>query len=281
MKTIILPTDFSPVATNAMNYAVDMAMELKASLLLLHVYQVPVSYNNNTDEVAPFPVVDINELEEVNKERLASLKEDIERITSGEIKVFTQVKMGVLINELETLCETVKPFAVIMGNKGAGLIERLLIGSSALSAIRHLNWPVLIVPPGATFKGLKKIGYACDFKKLSDTIPVDVLTEWTKNFSAELDILNVDFNIDSADKKIREQEEIIRSLLGELSPKFFFINNQEIEKSIHRFAETNNIDLLIVVPRKHNLLESLFQKSHSKELVFHSHIPILSVRRKD
>ena len=180
MKTIILPTDFSPVATNAMNYAVDMAMNLKASLLLLHVYQVPVSYNNNTDEIVPLPVIDINELEKVNKERMASLKEDIEHITSGEIKVFTQVKMGVLINELETLCDSVKPFAVIMGNKGAGLIERLLVGSSALSAIRHLTWPVLIVPAGATFKGLRKIGYACDFKKLSDTIPIDVLNEWIK-----------------------------------------------------------------------------------------------------
>ena len=43
MKTIIVPTDFSPIATNAMNFAADMAVNINASLMLLHVYQVPVS----------------------------------------------------------------------------------------------------------------------------------------------------------------------------------------------------------------------------------------------
>jgi nucleotide-binding universal stress UspA family protein len=281
METIILPTDFSPVATNAMNYAVDMAMELNASLLLFHVYQIPVSYNSNADEVVPLPVIDINELEKINKERLSALKEEIEHVTSGKIKIFTELKMGVLVNELEALCETVQPFAVVMGNKGAGLIERLLVGSSALSTIRRLNWPVLIVPPGAVFKGLQKIGYTCDFKDVSDTTPVEILKEWTMAFGAELEILNVNYNRDSADKKSREQEEMLRSILGEINPKFFFINNQDVEKGVHEFAESNNVDLLIVVPRKHNLLESLFQKSHSKDLVFHSHIPILSVHRKE
>ena len=270
METIILPTDFSPVATNAMNYAVDMAMELNASLLLFHVYQIPVSYNSNTEEVIPLPVIDINELEKINKERLSSLKEEIEHVTSGKIKIFTQLKIGVLVNELEALCETVHPFAVVMGNKGAGLIERLLVGSSALSTIRHLNWPVLIVPPGAAFKGLQKIGYTCDSKNVSDTTPVDILKEWNKALGAELEILNVNNNKDSLDKRSREQEAVM---------KFFFTNNQDIEKGVHEFAESNNVDLLIVVPKKHNLLENLFQKSHSKELVFHSHIPILSVHR--
>jgi K+-sensing histidine kinase KdpD len=131
----------------------------------------------------------------------------------------------------------------------------------------------------ATFKGLQKIGYTSDFKNVSDTTPIEILKEWTKAFGAELEILNVNYNKDSEDKKSREQEGIMRSILEEINPKFFFINNQDVEKGVHEFAENNNVDLLIVVPRKHNLLESLFQKSHSKELVFHSHIPILSVHR--
>ena len=44
MKTIIIPTDFSAIATNAMRYGIDMATAIKGSILLLHVYQVPVSY---------------------------------------------------------------------------------------------------------------------------------------------------------------------------------------------------------------------------------------------
>ena len=44
MKTILVATDFSSVALNATNYAADMALAINADILLLHVYQIPVSY---------------------------------------------------------------------------------------------------------------------------------------------------------------------------------------------------------------------------------------------
>jgi len=61
MKTLIVPTDFSPVSINAMNYAADMALNIDASLLLLHVYQIPVTFTE-------VPVVNIS-LEEIRKDQ--------------------------------------------------------------------------------------------------------------------------------------------------------------------------------------------------------------------
>lgn len=278
MKTIIIPTDFSPIAVNATNYAIELAVAIKASVLLFHVYQVPVAYNNNTD--VPMPLIDINEMENVQIEKIESLKQDLEHITSGEIKIDTEVRMGVLSNELEDLCNTVQPFAVVMGNKGAGLVERLLVGSSALSAIKHLGYPVLVVPSGAIFKGIKRIGFACDFKNVADTTPVEGIKTWVKTFDAELEILNVSHS-EKHNTPASDQKEILQTLLKEAKPHFFFIHNTDVEKGINEFAENNNVDLLIVMPRKHNLLETLFQKNHATELAFHSHIPILSIHEKE
>ena len=145
MKTIIVPTDFSPVAVNAMNYAADLALAVDASLILLHVFQMPVSYNN-TD--IPLPLMDIGELEQINKERIDELKAQLQHVTSGKLNIAAEVKLGDLTDVLKELCATVHPFAVVMGTKGAGFVERLLVGSSTLSAIRHLSSPVLVVPPG-------------------------------------------------------------------------------------------------------------------------------------
>jgi nucleotide-binding universal stress UspA family protein len=278
MKTIIIPTDFSPIAINATNYAIEMAVAVKASVLLFHVYQVPVAFNNNTD--VPMPLIDINEMEKVQIEKMESLKQDLEHITSGEIKIDTEVRLGVLSNELEDLCNTVQPFAVIMGNKGAGLVERLLVGSSALSAIKHLRYPVLVVPSGAIFKGIKRIGFACDFKNVAYTTPVEGIKTWVKTFHAELEILNVSHS-EKHNSPASDQKEILKTLLKEANPHFFFINSTDVEKGINEFAESNNVDLLIVMPRKHNLLETLFQKNHATELAFHSHIPILSIHEKE
>ncbi len=277
MKTIIVPTDFSPVAINAMKYAVDLALAIDASVMLLHVYQAPVSYNNSD---IPLPLMDIGELEKINKERIDELKEQVQRVAPDKLTITAEVRLGDLTDELKAICAATHPFAVVMGTKGAGFVERLLVGSSTLSAIRQLTTPVLVVPPGAVFNGIQRIGFACDFKKIADTAPSAAIKEWVKTLNATLSVLNVD-NKKSNIKDTAEQSVLLYSLLQELRPKYFYIDNPDVEAGINTFAESNNLDLLIVIPRKHRLLDLLFQKSHTKELVFHSRIPILSVHEEE
>ena len=78
MKTILLPTDFSPAATNAMNYAVAMAKEINASIILFHVYQIPVTITE-----VPVQMINIEELRKNSATHLQSLKEKIQHITSS------------------------------------------------------------------------------------------------------------------------------------------------------------------------------------------------------
>jgi nucleotide-binding universal stress UspA family protein len=80
MKTIIVPTDISPIATNAMNFAADMAVNINASLTLLHVYQVPVSMTD-----VPVVMASADELRKSSEEKLEILKQDLAHITSGKI----------------------------------------------------------------------------------------------------------------------------------------------------------------------------------------------------
>jgi len=278
MKTIIVPTDFSPVAINAMNYAVDLAQQIDASIMLLHVYQIPVTYNNSD---IPLPFMDIGELERINKERLADLKREVEHISAGDLKIVAEVRLGELVDELKAICLSAQPFAVVMGTKGAGFVERLLVGSSTLSAMKHLPCPVLVIPPGASFKGIQKMGFASDFRKDLQSTPAGFIKDWVKMFGAVLSVVHVDEDKKPGTVVAVEQNASSHPLLAELSPQYVVIENPDVESAIHEFAETNNLDLLIVMPRKHRLLDSLFQKSHTKDLAFHSHIPILSIHEED
>ncbi|MBX2925816.1 MAG: universal stress protein [Chitinophagaceae bacterium] len=274
MQTIIVPTDFSPVAVNAMNYAVDLAKVINASVTLLHTYEIPVSYTG-TD--VPLPVINIEDLEEMNQEKLSQAKESIERITGSELQIRTELRLGDFVTELEDLAKGLKPFAIVMGTKGAGFVERLFIGSSTLSALRHLTWPIIVVPPGCVFKGIQKMCFACDFKAVGESIPAEVIKQWVAAFNAELNVLNVDYNNKNFNKDTPEQSVVLHKILKEANPKYFFIDNENVEAGISEFAEKNNVDLIVVVPKKQRLLEVLFQKSHTAELAIHSHIPILSI----
>lgn len=273
MKTIIVPTDFSPIATNAMHYAIDMAKTVNASLLLLHVYQVPVSFTDT-----PIVLVSIEDLRKGAEEQVAHLKSEVEHLTSGSLKVYTETRLGNVADELENLCNKINPFAVIMGTKGASGVERILFGSNTLTAIRHLTWPVICVPPGKTFgAGIKKIGFACDFKDVVKTTPTHYIVDFVKEFNAELDVLNVDYHNKHFKPETPEQSALLHTLLEEAKPVYHFIEHADIEDGINDFADKNNIDLIITIPKKHRLLEGVFKASSTKQLVYQSHVPVMCV----
>ncbi|HWC52092.1 MAG TPA: universal stress protein [Chitinophagaceae bacterium] len=273
MKSIIIPTDFSPIATNAMNYGVDMAKAINANIILLHVYQVPVSMTD-----VPVVVVSVDELKKEAEERLSDLKTSVEHITSGKMKVYTEARLGDIVDELEDLCNKIQPLAVVMGTKGASGIERVMFGSVTLTAIRHLTWPVICVPPGKEFgQGIKKIGFACDFRKVIETTPIHFIKDIVKEFNAELHVLNVDFENRHFKPETPEQSLMLHTMLEDVNPSYHFIEQKDVEDGINRFAETNNLDLIIAIPKKHKLLESVFKPSSTKQLVFESHIPVMCV----
>ncbi len=273
MKTIIVPTDFSPVATNAMNFAADMALNIQASVLLLHVYKVPVSFSE-----VPVVLASMDDWKKSSEEKLENLKQSLTHITSGKLKIYTEARLGDVVDELEDLCKHVQPFAVVMGTRGASGIERILFGSTTLTAIRHLKWPVIVVPPGKEFgKGIKKIGFACDFREVVETTPIHFIKQMVKEFNAELHVLNVDFENKQFKPETPEQSLLLHTMLEDANPNYHFINHIDIEDGINEFAETNNLDLLIAIPKKHKLLEGLFNKSSTKQLVAQAHVPVMCV----
>lgn len=273
MKTIIIPTDYSPVATNALHFGIEMAKAINASVMLLHVYQVPVSFTDT-----PIVLVSVEDLRKNAEEKMRILREEVEHITSGKIKVYTETRLGNIVDELMDITDKIKPFAVVMGSKGASGLEKALFGSTTLSAIRHLRAPVICVPPGRTWgTGIHKVGFACDFKNVVNTTPGAEITDFVNTFKAELHVLNVDYHNKHFSPDTPEQSALLHTLLENANPVYHFIEHPDIEDGINEFAEKNNLDLIIAIPKKHKLLEGLFHASSTKQLVFHSHVPVLCV----
>jgi nucleotide-binding universal stress UspA family protein len=273
MKTIIIPTDFSPVAINALHYGIKMAEAINASLLLLHVYQIPVTIMD-----VPMVFASEKELKKGYEDNLADIKREVEHVTSGKLKVYTEAHLGNVTDELEELCNRIKPFAVVMGTKGSTGIEKALFGSNTLTVIRHLTWPVICIPPGKQFGiGIKKTGFACDFRDVVETTPTGFIKQFVKEFHSELHVLNVDYDNRLFKEDTPEQSLLLHTLLEEVNPVYHFIQDEDIEGGINEFAEKNNLDLVIVIPRKHKLLESIFRPGSTKQIVFRSHIPVMCV----
>lgn len=272
MKKILAPTDFSQSSLNAVNYAADLARALGAELILFHVCPMPMAFSE-----VPAPATAIDRLMADARQQLKELKQIISLRERDELVISTVVSQGDLVLELEDACKRHHPYAVVMGEETMKPIERWLAGGKTVAAVRKLDWPLLVVPANISFKSIRRIGLACDLRRVVETIPAPEIKELVKQFKAELHILHVSVEPGEAvSEESMEETEWLKDILADLNPKFHFIYNEEVEEGIQAWADTHQLDLLIIVPKQHHFPASLFHRRHSPKLVMHAHIPIMS-----
>jgi nucleotide-binding universal stress UspA family protein len=271
MKTIIAATDFSDNSLNAADYAAAMACFTRDKLVLFHACPLPLAFGE-----VPVPVVTKEELLAEAGEKMANLKNKLLYNTHDRLEIETVIEQGELVTQLGKYCDKAHPFAVVIGSETASAIERLLIGGRTTAVVHRLSWPVIVIPKDAKFSHIKKIGMACDFKEVMDTIPVKQIESLVKIFKAELHVIYVNEEDRVNEANLVQQSRSLENILEGLKPRYHFLNDGDIEGSITRYLDRHKFDLLIIIPKKHSIVDKLFHSSQSKKMVLHAQIPIIS-----
>lgn len=272
MKTILVPTDFSEASRNAAEYAFEFAKVTQSKIILFHAYHIPVQ----TVDATVIMVITPQELEKENINRLNIEAEHLK--SHGEnISIEFITRAGFATDEIIDMEEELKPDLIVMGMKEAGKVSEFLIGSTATAILKSAQTPVLIIPEKARFTIPSKIALASDYKFETNAHVLDPLKEIAKLFGSQILIVNV--------VKEKENIEIEKGVAGmqmenyfeNIEHSYYFPEDSDTIKGINQFVKNNQVDLLTIIPHKHNLLENLFRKSHSKGLAFHTEIPILAL----
>ncbi len=268
MKTIIAPTDFSPVSVNSCLFAAKLAEDIKADLLLFHTMELPIA-------VAEYPVTEDVFDEEGMEKELQALKNKLAAATNNKIKIKTKNILGSPEYEIKELTKTAKPFAVVMGTHSYSTLDRLFLGSTTAYTAKHLNYPVIVVPQNASYKAIKKIALASDLKNVYD-LPASEIEMIVKLFNAELEIFYAGKNENVINKNAIGNVMLDHRLVR-LDPKFYTVEDEDTLRGISALAEKNAIDMLIVTAKKHGP----FHKSQSREFVFYSSVPVMIIHEND
>jgi nucleotide-binding universal stress UspA family protein len=244
------------------------------NLMLVNVYQLPISFSE-----VPLVTISLDEIRKISEDKLTELKQNIETITDKKLKIFTESRLGEVSEEITKLSETLAPFAIVMGTRGTTGAGRFFMGSNSISVISKVSVPVFVIPPGVRFKPFRKIGLATDLMAVVDNTPVSKIRELVQFFHAELHVLNVDYHRKHFTPSTPEETLNMDSLLAGMNPLYDFIENKDIDQGLNDFAEKNDLDLVITLPKKHSLLERFFEKSTTRELIHESHIPVMCIHR--
>jgi nucleotide-binding universal stress UspA family protein len=251
MKKILLPTDFSEAATNAFVHALEFAKIVKAELILLHTFEIPVYDSQffpenyaaiyNSLELARFDMFK----EEIPKLRAIAQERKLE-----DIVIKHRLMDGDLLYNLKDVVRQDKIDFVIMGTTGVNDWTKFFLGSNTSSVISEVEVPVLCVPVDAKFKKIKTIGFTTRYreKDKKELRKSDVTESAVKEFEAEFADENVEFLV---------------------------LPSDDVKETIIDFILYKDIDILTTITHKRSFFESLFDSSFSNRIAKEVSVPVL------
>ena len=287
MKTILVPVDFSDTSKNAAAYALNLASVVEAKkVILYHAFELTTiaSPSMMTDTgaipITALPVMSMEMMEEISNNNMRYFSESLQDICPAGVVVEKKTEPATLLDINEISKETGADL-IVMGVEGLGKFEEALVGSMEISIVKISRVPVIIVPPDAKYTSVRNIMLASDLEKVAETIPVQPIKTLLNATKAQLYVVTIYENDKDISAEKTYQKELLHSLLKEYEPSFYLKSNDSFINGINDFVETNKINMIIAIPKKHGFFEGLFKERHTKMLAFHSHIPLMYIHEGD
>ncbi|GEO11590.1 universal stress protein [Segetibacter aerophilus] len=274
MPTIIVCTNFSETSRNALAYTCSLiknkADKEEISIVLLHVYTIPANYSGDGIALATIN----NALDDAEMD----LHEELEWVQEeyGGLNVIGKVATGRLLVGLKNEIDEMQASLVILGT-GGNYGDLWSWDGDILNLLRDLPVPVLTIPPDVSFRPLQNIAFACNLKNINSKTPFNTLINIIRFTESKLHVIYVTANALKPGSTEAGNEEMVSNNLKEIEPVYHTIFESRVVQAIGRFVEENQIQLLLVMPKRHGLWEGLFHKSFTKELARLNRLPIMAL----
>lgn len=260
MQEILVPTDFSDNALNALHYAVAFAQKLEASITILHVYQ------QEEDQV------------EI-QEKLQAIKNNL-LADSQALPIQIHLVEGTFLKVLQAMLETKKYAYVIIGMKGKTAFEQVFIGSNTLNVLDNVQTPVIVIPKDAIFRPFRKVSLAIDTHNTYHFTTFEGLKKLLLVFRTNLMIVTVRMReaIESTEMDKLQMTKVKKWLGNELTVSLKAVVADSVSEGLlYYLAQKSDNDLLVMVARKRNFFEKVFRTSFSQQMAFIAEVPILII----
>lgn len=276
MKKILLPTDFSDNAYNAIKYAVEIFKNDDCVFFLLNTY-TPVLYDTKYILYSPSPLA-LQEIYRNNSLKgLSEVKNKIKKDLPNSRHRWELVSsFNMLSDEIKEQVEEKKIDLVAMGTQGATGAKMILFGTHTIHAIKKTTCPLLAIPSGFKFKSLKNILFPTDYDLNFTAEHLKFLNELISKHASILHIINVYFGIPLEAKQLRSKN-LLEDYFKNIPHNFYRIEKSSVPEGIDDFQKKNPVDLLAMISNKHSFFENLLFRPVINEIGFQVKIPFLVI----
>ena len=275
IQKLLVPTDFSPQALNALKAAAQLARRYKADIYLLHLLEMPEVLIDGpaTQHQSQLP-------EALYYMKLAHKKfSNILKAPFLEgIKIYETAEFDGAFEGIMTYVKKYDINAIVMGSHGMSGIQEFFIGSNTEKVVRHSEIPVFVIKNELNIFNIRNFVFATDLQEES----LDAIQEaikFAQSEEASLHMLYV--NTPNRFKTTQEITYICKGFLkkiGQKSQKLTIYNDVSVERGILNFAESIKADLIGIGTHGRKGLAHFLNGSISEDLVNHAQRPVVTFK---
>lgn len=280
MKKIVLPTDFSDNALNAINYALQLFKDEVCTFYLLNTYTPMIytyEYQINADQ---YMMEAVDMVKKNSKTKLDELLISLKNKYNNPKHTFTTISsFSVLSDEIVEFADKHNIDLVVMGTKGASKAREVLFGSNTIHVIKKAKCPVLAIPENFNFEAPKEILFPTDYQIDFQLTNLKLLIEIANIYNPRINILHT-FNDNELSEDQEKNKLVLDNYFSTTAHLFHNVSNQKLTDAIKKFQLRAKINLLVMINTRHSFFEKLFSKSAIHEIALHLNIPLLVIPAK-
>lgn len=274
MKKILIPTDFSAQAHNAIEYAFNLFSPKESTFVLLNTYRAPHASSGMLINLTKI-------LSDDSKNGLAQEMQWLSDKYPDHAKqcitesVYSEFPAGV-----NKMVEKHQIDLVVLGTKGLNG-WRNWFSSSNSSLISNSNkFPILVVPDHVSISVPKKVVLASDLEPSIKTLLYKSVAGVLKGVVDQFTLLHVNKPTASLSEDNLKEKEALLSAFEELEPKYDEIASSKVFDGITQYNKNNGVELLIMTARGKSFFEKITNTSNTKEMVMLTNIPLMVLPEK-
>ena len=276
MLKVLLPTDFSEIAWNAICYALEFLEVQVCSFYLLHTY-TPAFYRMDYLVGGPsFSAIPDTGID-VSIAGLEKTMADIQTKYANPKHDFqTLSAFNLLTDEINQLAWEKDIDMVIMGTKGATGAKEIFLGTNTVYVIRKAKIPVLIIPENASFTPLDNILFPTDYWTRYKNEDLDVLVDTAKISKSEITVLHVKEEYELTDNQ-EDNKDHIAQCLADVPHQFEELKGALMPDAVMEYIDDQQFEFLVMMNRKHSFLERMLWKQNIDQIGFQVQVPFLVI----
>ncbi|WP_273565646.1 universal stress protein [Maribacter halichondriae] len=276
-KRILVPTDFSKNALNAIRYALDLYKKQTCEFYFLNVFRVN-SYTTDTLIIPEPGSAPYEAAKEESKEGFVKLLDILELHHDNPNHTYRTISSFNFLSEAikQTIAEKDIDL-VVMGTQGATGAKGVIFGSHTVNTMEKIReCPVLAVPEEVRFSIPKEIVFPTNYKSTFKRKELNYLIEIAKMHNAAIRVLYI-----NKKRELNEAQEnnkqLLDEILGNVDHSFHMLTDNDISDGITSFVESRGSDMIAFINRKHFFFGSVFSKPLVKEIGYDATTPILAL----